>query len=340
MRTPKLLLIFAALLVSVSVNAQETALSCSDFRPTDEALERFPNLIGACEGVVERDGELYGKFRALVQTVRGTSIRLHIPATNNRFTVRSNQSMFVEAGGQRVRTSSLTAGQEIRIYLPLSEFATPDIQEVAFVTEENVIVAVEVERAPMLPTTASPWPAIAFGGLLLLGTGYLLRRRRVRIDASLALLLVLGLMVSAPPAKADSHTETIQIPARVVTSTVRTAAIVEAVNKETREIKVIDASGRRYSFIASEMVANFDQIEPRDRIITEYIESVAVAIAPAGAPELGDATAIELAPMGGKPGVKAADTFMVRATIEAVDAEDRTALLRGGKRSCPNRPGA
>ena len=34
----------------------ETELSCQDFRPTEEALRRFPDLVGACEAVVVRDG--------------------------------------------------------------------------------------------------------------------------------------------------------------------------------------------------------------------------------------------------------------------------------------------
>ena len=330
MRTPKLALLLGALLATGAASAQEpTALSCSDFRPTEEALERFPNLIGACEGIVERDGELFGLFRGVVRSVRGTQMTIYLPATDKEIRMRPDSSTRVYVGGRKERPTNLEVGSEFRIYLSVDEFAKPDIEEVAFVTEEDVIVTVAVAAGPELPTTASPWPAVAFGGLLLLGTGYLLRRRRARIDASLAVLLALGLMVSAPSAKADGHEKTIEIPARVVTSTVKTAAIVEAVNKETREISVIDASGRRYSFIASDMVANFDQIEPRDRIVTEYIESVAVAIAPAGAPELGDAAAIELAPLGDKPSVKGADTFMVRATIEAVDEKNRTALLRG-----------
>ena len=53
MRITKWLLILGALLTTATVAAQEpTALSCSDFRPTDEAIERYPNLVGACESIV------------------------------------------------------------------------------------------------------------------------------------------------------------------------------------------------------------------------------------------------------------------------------------------------
>jgi len=330
MRAPKLILICVALMLAATAGAQEvSALTCDDFRPTQEALERYPNLIGACEAIVERDGELYGLFRVVVRRVRGNNVTLHLPATGKTFTVRPDTSLRVIADGKKMRARNLVRGQEIRIYLDVSEFAKPDIEEVAFITEEDFIIEVEIEDVAALPTTASPWPTIGFAGLLLLGAGYLLRRRRLYADVPIALILGVSLLAGAPSADADSHTKTVQVPGRVITSTVRTAAIVEAVNKETREIKVIDASGRRYSFVASDMVANFDQIEPRDRIVTEYLESVAIFVTPAGAPEMGDVSAVEIAPLGGKPGFAAADTFMVRATIESLNVTDRIATLRG-----------
>ena len=330
MRTFKLLLVSIVLMSAATVGAQEvSALTCDDFRPTPEALERYPNLIGACESIVERDGELYGLFRVVVRRVRGNNVTLHLPATGKTFSVSPDASLRVIADGNKMRARNLVRGQEIRIYLDVSEFAKPDIEEVAFITEEDFIIEVEIEDVAALPTTASPWPTVVLVGLLLLGAGYLLRRRRIRADVALAVVLGTTLLIGAPAADADSHTKTVQVPGRVITSMVRSAAIVEAVNKETREIKVIDASGRRYSFIASEMVANFDQIEPRDRIVTEYLESVAIFVTPAGAPEMGNAAAVEIAPLGDKPGIAAADTFMVKATIEALNETDRVALLRG-----------
>ncbi len=271
------LLALGVLFAGASASAQEmTSLSCNDFRPTNEAIERFPNLVGACEGIVERDGELYGLFRAVVRRVQGNNVTLHVPATGKTFTTRPDSSARALIDGKKTRTRDLMRGQEIRIYLAVSEFSKPDIQEVAFVTEENVIVDVTVEEVA-----------------------------------------------------ADAQGKTVQIPGKVVTSTVRSMAIVEAVNKETRELKLIDANGKRYTVVASDLVANFDQIEPRDRIVMEYLESVAVFAVPAGAPELGNAAAVEVAPLGDKPGIKAADTFMVKATIESLNVTDRLAIVRG-----------
>ncbi len=271
MKTPVSVAILAMAFLSANASGQEmTQLSCKDFIPTEEARERFPDLAGACEGVVERDGELYGLFRAEVRRVRGSNVTLHLPATDHTFTVRPDPATWVMAGDKKVRARELMPTQEIRIYLSASEFSKPDVEEIAFVTESDFLVDVPVD------------------------------------DVS-----------------------SVSIPGRVITSTARSEAIVESVNRETREIRVVDANGRMYTFVAGDMVANFDQIEPRDRIITEYLESVAVFVTPAGTPEMGDMGLVEVAPLGEKPGVAMADTYMVAAKIDAIDADSRVVTLRG-----------
>lgn len=271
MRTPACAFILVATFLSATATGQEmTQLSCNDFIPTQEARDRFPDLAGACEGVVERDGELYGLFRAEVRRVRGSNITLHLPATDHTFTVRPDPAAWVMAGDKKVRPRDLMPTQEIRIYLSASEFSKPDVEEIAFVTESDFIVDVPVDES-----------------------------------------------------------STVSLPGRVVTSTARREAIVESVNKETREIKVVDANGKIHKFVAGDMVANFDQIEPRDRIVTEYLESVAVFVVPKGTPSMGDMGLVELAPLGDKPGVAMADTYMVAATVDAIDADTRLVTLRG-----------
>ena len=327
MKKTKILLILATMLIGTTAGAQETsALSCDDFRPTPEALERFPNLEGACEAIVERDGELFGLFRAVVRRSTHTSVTLRLPATDKTFVVHPDPSHRVLVGGTKTRVRDLARGQEITIYLAVNEFAKPDIEQVAFVTEANFLVDLEVEEVAELPTTASPWPAITMAGLLLLGASYLLRRRRFRAGVSCLMLLSATLMAGAP--NADAQTQSVQKPGRVVTSTVRSAAIVEAVNKETRELKVIDADGRRFTMVVDDLVVNFEQIEPRDRIVVEYLQSIATVVVPAGAPAMGEGMAVELAPVGSKPGVTGVQTFVVSATVESLNLSDRIATLR------------
>ena len=264
-------LVLVAALFSVTASGQEmTQLSCKDFIPTDEARERFPDLAGACEGIVERDGELFGLFRAEVRRVHGGRVTLHLPATDHTFTVKPDPSLRVLIDGRKVRPRDLRPKDEIRVYLSASEFAKPDVEEIAFVTESDFVVDVPIDEI-----------------------------------------------------------SSVSFPGRVVTSTARREAIVESVNKETREIKVVDANGKIHTFVAGDMVANFDQIEPRDRIVTEYLESIAVFVAPAGTPALGDMGLVEVAPLGEKPGVGIADTFMVAATIDAIDMAEGLVTLRG-----------
>jgi hypothetical protein len=271
MKTHFSVAILVTAFLSANASGQEmTQLSCKDFIPTQEARERFPDLAGACEGVVERDGELFGLFRAEVRRVRGNNITLHLPATDHTFTVKPDPATRVMVDGRKVRPRDLATRQEIRIYLSASEFAKPDVEEIAFVTESEFLLDVPVDEL-----------------------------------------------------------SSVSIPGRVITSTARREAIVESVNKESREIKVVDANGKIHKFVAGDMVANFDQIEPRDRIVTEYLESVAVFVVPEGSPSMGDMGLVEVAPLGEKPGMAMADTYMVAATIDAIDTDTRVVTLRG-----------
>ena len=77
-------LLFVIVAPIAAVQAAElTELSCSDFVPTEEAVERYQDLRGACEGIAEVDGELYAKFAAIVRRAPtgGGSIQLYLPAT-------------------------------------------------------------------------------------------------------------------------------------------------------------------------------------------------------------------------------------------------------------------
>jgi hypothetical protein len=123
--------------------------------------------------------------------------------------------------------------------------------------------------------------------------------------------------------------ETTSKPARVVSTLVKRAAIVESVNRDTRELKLLDAQGNRFTVIADKDVRNFDQIAPRDRIVAEYLESVAVVIAPKGSkPALGDASKWVVARAGDKPGVAGVEARNIVATVQAINAVDRLLTLQ------------
>ena len=86
MKMPASALILAATLLSMNTSGQEmTQLSCKDFLPTEEARQRFPDLAGACEGVVERDGELFGLLVPKCAGSEATTLRCTCP----RLTIHS-----------------------------------------------------------------------------------------------------------------------------------------------------------------------------------------------------------------------------------------------------------
>ena len=130
-----------------------SALTCDDFVPTAAADERFPDLKGACEAVIERNGNLYGKFRAVVRRATSSSVTLYLPATDHTFSIKPQSDARVLLGDSKVRPRELQRGQEIRIYLATKSFATPNIEEVSLVTESEMIIEHVVEPVAALPTT-------------------------------------------------------------------------------------------------------------------------------------------------------------------------------------------
>lgn len=146
---------------------------------------------------------------------------------------------------------------------------------------------------------------------------------------SILKMLCAGLIVSvAWVGTAAAAETTVEKPGRIVSTLVKSGAIVEAVNKDTRELKLLDPRGNRFTVVADELVRNFDQIEPRDRIIIEYLESVAVVIAPAGSePPVEDALVLSVAEAGDKPGIEGVDTQLMVATVQSINVADRLVTL-------------
>ncbi len=169
--------------VGMAAQAAETtsALTCADFNPTAEALARFPDLIGACEGVVERNGELYGVFRAVVRRAGSRSVTLYLPATDHTFSVEPRPEARVLIDGRKVRPRNVDRGSEVRIYLSSSAFATPVVQEIALLTDDEAVIEHPVVPASALPTTASHLPNLVVLCLAMLGLGYALRWYRLRL---------------------------------------------------------------------------------------------------------------------------------------------------------------
>jgi Cu/Ag efflux protein CusF len=122
--------------------------------------------------------------------------------------------------------------------------------------------------------------------------------------------------------------QTVEKPTKTITGKVRHSAIVESVDKETREIKLIGAGMRRFTLTAGPDVRNFDQIKPRDRLVVEYIERLRIDVEPAGTKRAeGAVTAVGRAEEGALPGAGAAETVQATFTVQAIDRENGTVTL-------------
>jgi hypothetical protein len=126
------------------------------YEATAEAKERFSDLAGACEGVYDIDGKLYVRSQAVIRQVRGSKVRLYLPATDHTFEVKAQSDGRVWVGGRKMRVRDMSRGDEIGIYLSVDKFAEEKVDEIAFVAPEESaeeIVVVEVEEVAALPTT-------------------------------------------------------------------------------------------------------------------------------------------------------------------------------------------
>jgi hypothetical protein len=132
---------------------QTKELTCADFKPSAETLERFPELQSACLSVVDSNGALYARFQAVIRRSGGRGVVLYIPAVDRTVSIEPKQGARVNIAGRRYRPQELDPGQEIDIYLSVAKFADPVIDEVAFVTETDELLGHKAE-----PNTAMPSP--------------------------------------------------------------------------------------------------------------------------------------------------------------------------------------
>lgn len=169
-----------ALTVGQSAMAQDE-LSCSDIEWSSTVTDQYPNIAGACDAVVEKNGKLYARVEVQVQRVRGRTMTFKIinndGSSGGSYSQTVDTSWRAKIGGMSYRVGELSRGQNLNVYLPHDRWAV--IHEDDDGPDEAD--AVELVAAPALPETASPLPLIGmFGGLfMLLGAGLGVIRRRL-----------------------------------------------------------------------------------------------------------------------------------------------------------------
>lgn len=113
-------------------------------------------------------------------------------------------------------------------------------------------------------------------------------------------------------------------------ATSRMSATVTAINHQQRLVTLRGEDGNFVTLEVSEAARNLPQVEVGDIVEVEYYESVALfAQLPDGEPATGVKAATARTPLGDKPGAGAAETYTLKATVEAIDYAARLITLRG-----------
>lgn len=105
--------------------------------------------------------------------------------------------------------------------------------------------------------------------------------------------------------------------------TARGEATVESVNQQTREVVLRGADGRLAHVTAGPDVRNLAQLRAGDRVVIEFRESLALAIAPPGAAPPPEGIVVEgRAEPGQRPAAVAGEAVRLRVRIIAFNPED------------------
>jgi hypothetical protein len=177
----KLILACLALTLGMPSLAQSPAPVCDDLVWSAQVLAANPDIRKSCQGVYERNKELFAKVTIEVIRVRGNRVTFRPEHTDGSTgaarTITVGQSWRADIDGRSYRASELLPGQKLSVYIPEDRFALA-MDDGAFDGDEELYDIQEATVVTM-PKTASPLYLIVGGGLsfIVLGAAMSLRRR-------------------------------------------------------------------------------------------------------------------------------------------------------------------
>jgi hypothetical protein len=119
-------------------------------------------------------------------------------------------------------------------------------------------------------------------------------------------------------------------PSFSASQTITTAAVVTAINKETRVVTLQQDDGEEITFTASDEVRNLDQVSVGDILVAEYVETISIEVMANDGMEAAAAGAAAMArtEKGEMPGFAAMDATVVTSTVEEINLEKNTFKLK------------
>jgi Cu/Ag efflux protein CusF len=119
-------------------------------------------------------------------------------------------------------------------------------------------------------------------------------------------------------------------PGGEATDLVAVTATVEKIDMATREVTLKGEDGKLETIKGGPEARNLGQLKVGDKVTFKYYQALAIFVsAPGEKPSMSEATNMQRAPLGAKPGGQVTNVMEAVATVEAVDLSKRTATVRG-----------
>lgn len=164
---------------------------CTDVHWSSSAVQRFPSIAQACQGVEQRNDKSYVRFEGVVEDVDDQARRIRVDFEDGEdLTFAPPPQTVLYLDGKRTSFAQVQDGMRLNFYVPedrLQAELQPDPARVAFLIfpfDLPIVVPPNAQSLPQsdrtradrgsmnarneLPETASPWPFIGVGGVALL----------------------------------------------------------------------------------------------------------------------------------------------------------------------------
>jgi hypothetical protein len=195
----------AAPSTSIDRSFNASPKDCADVHWSSTAVQRFPSIAQACQGVEQRNGKSYVRFEGVVEDAKDRGRRIRVDFEDGEdLTFAPPPQTVLYLDGKRTSFADVQGGMRLNFYVPedrLQAEFQPDPARVAFIIfpfDLPVVVPpstqsvaesdqARTDRQAMsarneLPETASLWPYVGLGGVVLLLVAAALTNGRKRPD--------------------------------------------------------------------------------------------------------------------------------------------------------------
>ena len=144
----------------------------------------------------------------------------------------------------------------------------------------------------------------------------------------LGVLMAFGATITAQEEKEAARQG--REPAFQESQLISTSATVQALDQKTRLITLQGPEGNSFTFKVDDRVKNLAQVKVGDKVVVDYLESMAIQVVKRGDSDKNEKdTVVVAAEPGEKPGGIAAEKLTLTATIEKIDRTMPSITLRG-----------